>query len=178
MCAFVASFCAGVFSFFLSYLKHIKLSSLIRLPNREHVDQVGLRSVHFKHPALDLNVRREQIYSEEIKGMIAFFVKMSALQKPDGNFEKAVNASTLNTKLCTFTKLPGTGNKNVNFPLLQRDKFAVSCLGVSSIFGCWRGVRAAFVHVCSCKRMHMQARASNGKGFKSSVLCWFPGWLC
>lgn len=62
VCAYVASFFASVFSFFLSYLEHIKLSALVRIPNREHVDQVRLRSVHFKHPALDLNVRKEQIY--------------------------------------------------------------------------------------------------------------------
>lgn len=65
--AFVASFFTSAFSFFLSYLEHIKLSPLVRLPNREHVYQVGLCSVHFKHPALDLNVRREQIYLFERK---------------------------------------------------------------------------------------------------------------
>lgn len=97
MCAFVCR--CGIFLctrllIFLSYLEHIKLSPLIRLPNREHVDQVGLCSVHFKHPALDLNVRREKVYyfgrkkrEENIffgrkKSLIVFFVKkMFAHQK-------------------------------------------------------------------------------------------------
>lgn len=43
---------------FLSYLKHIKWPSLIRLPDGEHVNQVGLGSVHLKHPALDLKDRK------------------------------------------------------------------------------------------------------------------------
>lgn len=65
MCAFVC-LCGIILRvclliIFPSYLEHIKLSPLVRLPNGEHVDQVGLGSVHFKHPALDLNGRRGQI---------------------------------------------------------------------------------------------------------------------
>ena len=51
----------------LSYLKHVKWPPLVRLPDGEHVDQVGLSSVHLKHPALDLEkgkwCRREKCYS-------------------------------------------------------------------------------------------------------------------
>ena len=49
----------------LSYLKHVKRPPLIRLPDGEHVDQVGLSSVHLKHPVLDLEKgkwwRRENV---------------------------------------------------------------------------------------------------------------------
>lgn len=50
--------CFLVLMCLLSYLKHIKRSSFIWLPNREHVNQIGVGCVHHKHPALDLRDRK------------------------------------------------------------------------------------------------------------------------
>lgn len=57
-----------------------------------------------------------------------------------------------------------------------------SYLGKSHIFGWltenWLCGPCVRVRSRKHKRMRTQARASNGQGFKSSVLCGFPGWLC
>lgn len=42
----------------LSYLEHIEPPPFVRLPDGEHIDQVGVGSVHFKHPALDLQSKK------------------------------------------------------------------------------------------------------------------------
>lgn len=47
---------------FFSNLKHVKWPALIGLPDGEHVNQTGLSSVHFKHPALNLKERIERFW--------------------------------------------------------------------------------------------------------------------
>lgn len=47
---------------FFSNLKHVKWPALIGLPDGEHVNQIGLSSVDFKHPALNLKERIERFW--------------------------------------------------------------------------------------------------------------------
>lgn len=47
---------------FFSNLQHVKRPALIGLPNGEHVNQMGLGSVHFRHPALNLKDRFETLW--------------------------------------------------------------------------------------------------------------------
>lgn len=81
---------------FFSNLKHIKWPALIRLANREQVNQMGLCSVHFKHPALNLEDREVNTFRDWLK-----FSRASLHIRQPGNSDSLRWRGPC--KWCTFT---------------------------------------------------------------------------